>query len=108
VRFDHSCPCIYIRDGSARAKFDEHGEDDVEYVGSTAEGTPMFFDTTSRSVFEGEYVDEETVVGRPETERELEDRASIAEAVETLGDELGWESLSEFGREHARDGENGE
>ncbi|ELY56769.1 hypothetical protein C491_12220 [Natronococcus amylolyticus DSM 10524] len=68
----------------------------------------MFFDTASRSVFEGEYNDEETVVGRPETERELEDRASIGEAIETLGDEFGWESLSTFGREHARDDENDE
>ncbi|MDG5760982.1 hypothetical protein QA600_16745 [Natronococcus sp. A-GB1] len=99
---------MYIRDGSARAKFDEHNEDDVEYVGSTTEGTPMFFDTASRSVFEGEYDDEETIVDRPETERELEDRASVGEAIETLGDELGWESLSEFGREHTRDDENAE
>ncbi len=90
---------MYIRDGSARAKFDEHSEDDVEYVGSTAEGTPMFFDTASRSVFEGEYDDEETVVDRPGSERELEERASLGETIETLGDELGWESLSEFARE---------
>ncbi|MFU8869509.1 hypothetical protein [Natronococcus sp.] len=99
---------MYIRDGSAEAKFDEHSEDDVEYVGSTAEGTPMFFDTASRSVFEGEYDGEETVVDRHGSERELEDRASVGEAIETLGDELGWESLSEFGREHTRDDENGE
>ncbi len=94
---------MYIRDGSARAKFDEHSEDDVEYVGSTAEGTPMFFDTASRSVFEGEYNDEETVVDRPGSERELEERASLGETIETLGDELGWESLSEFAREKVQD-----
>ncbi|WP_293030885.1 hypothetical protein [Natronococcus sp.] len=94
---------MYIRDGSARAKFDEHSEDDVEYVGSTAEGTPMFFDTASRSVFEGEYDDEETVVDRPGSERELEERASLGETIETLGDELGWESLSEFAREKVQD-----
>ncbi|MDG5818483.1 hypothetical protein [Natronococcus sp. A-GB7] len=99
---------MYIRDGSAKAKFDEHSEDDVEYVGSTAEGTPMFFDTASRAVFEGEYDDGETIVDRPGSERELENQASIAEAIEMLGDELGWESLSEFGREHTRDDENGE
>ncbi|AGB37705.1 hypothetical protein [Natronococcus occultus] len=94
---------MYIRDGSARAKFDEHSEDDVEYVGATSEGTPMFFNTASRSIFEGEYDGKETVVDRPGTERELEDRASVGEMIENLGDELGWESLSEFGREHADD-----
>lgn len=96
---------MYIRDGSARAKFDEHSEDDVEYVGSTAEGTPMFFDTASRSVFEGQYDDEKTVVDRPGSERELEDRTSLGEAIETLGDELEWESLSAFAREHVQDDE---
>ena len=81
-------------------KFDDQRRDDVEYVGSTATGSPMFFDAENRSLFEAEYDDDsDTIVGRPETERELEPRESLGEALESLGDDLDWESLSEFARE---------
>lgn len=87
----------------AAVKFNDHREDDVEFVGSTTKGNPMFFDTATRSVFEGEYDEaDETVVDVPETERELEPRETLGETLEDLGDDLDWDSLSEFAREHVQ------
>ncbi|MXV61982.1 hypothetical protein GS429_07905 [Natronorubrum sp. JWXQ-INN-674] len=87
----------------AAVTFDDHRENDVEYVGSTATGNPLFFDTADRTVFEGDHdEDGETIVEVPGTERELEPRESLGEGLESLGDDLDWDSLSEFARERVQ------
>jgi hypothetical protein len=94
------------RDG-AETRFTDHRNDDVEYLGTTMGGGPMFFDSADRTLFEGEYDEnDDTIVERSETERELEPRESVGEALESLGDDLDWDSLSEFARERVQTDES--
>lgn len=91
---------MYDPRSDAAAKFDEQRQNDVEYVGSSATGNTLFFDSANRTLFEGEYDEnDDRIVALPETERELEPRESLGEALESLGDELDWDSLSEFARD---------
>lgn len=78
---------------------DEHA--DANYVGTTAEGTPVYHG--EGRVFHGEpNTDERTVTPIPNTERSLEPGEAIADVIEEIGETLGWESLSEFGEERRR------
>lgn len=72
-----------------------------EYLGTVSSGVAMFYHPDSNSVFEGEPDDDERSI-RPvrESERSLDDGESIGDAVERIGDELGWDGLSEFAADH--------
>ncbi|WP_255168544.1 hypothetical protein [Natrononativus amylolyticus] len=90
--------------GEASKSFDHHDERHTRFVGSMQSGKPLYFDEDTRSFFEGEYDDEtNTVFDTAETERELSPRESVGDALESLGDSLEMESLSEFAREHVKD-----
>jgi hypothetical protein len=84
---------------------------DVAYVGTTdrADGSEdpggvsgaIFYDSGRGTLFTGD-VDEETreIVPRPDEEWEIEPQETVGEAIERLGEETGWESLSTFAEEH--------
>lgn len=78
------------------------GHSDATYVGATTNGVPVFHD--QGAVFHG-VPDEENrrIEPKPDTERRLEPGETLGDVLEEIGESLGWESLSEYGREHQRD-----
>ena len=74
---------------------------DSEYLGTASDGAAIFYHPDSNSVFEGEPDDNEKSI-RPvrESERSLDDGESVGDAVKRIGDELGWDGLSEFAEDH--------
>lgn len=77
---------------------------DIEWLG-LAGGTggsvavPAFYEPETNTVYRGE-VDEENERIVPTEKRRLDDGESLGDHIESLGEELGWESLSEFARDH--------
>jgi len=89
---------------------------DVAYVGRTAADEPdedrhrlhggVFYDEGTGTLFSGEVdEDEEQVVPVPDTEVDLEPGETLGEALERVGEQTGWDSLSVFAREHLEDNE---
>ena len=86
-------------------EFDEWDIDDDRYEGVSFAGmsgaSPVFYAPSSRALFEGT-VDEENQRITPEegSERTIDAKESIGEAIERFGEEVGWDGLSEWAREH--------
>ena len=72
----------------------------TEHVGILSQGSNVFYDPERSVFFRTEHgsADEHTVV--PGSERELDPGETLGEAIETLGEKTGWESLSEWAEEH--------
>lgn len=84
----------------------------IQRVGMTSdhdgESGPVYHDTRAGEVFRTE-PDQETerLVPIPDSVRST-DESSVASVIRDIGDELGWESLSEFGKEQSENSdENG-
>lgn len=74
---------------------------DSEYLGSVSSGAAMFYHPDSNSIFEGTPDEEDrTIDPVPESEERLDDDESVGDAVARIGDELGWDGLSEFAEDH--------
>lgn len=74
---------------------------EARYVGLLGGTQQWFYSHRDNTLFEGE-VDDENRRIRPvaDSERELGPEDTVGKALENLGDELGWDSLSEFAEEH--------
>ncbi|QDX41045.1 hypothetical protein [Salarchaeum sp. JOR-1] len=76
----------------------------LEWLGTTSPGdgaaVPVYLDPRTDEVFRTEVVeDEDHMRVVPESVRSTEE-SSLADVIRDIGDELGWERLSEFGEEH--------
>lgn len=79
--------------------------DDRTYVGVLAgEGTPTFVDPNNGSLYSGR-IDSagQRVTPGDEHDIEIQPGEEIGEFLERVGEKTGWESLSEFAREHLED-----
>lgn len=72
--------------------------------GGDVESTALVYDEEDEAVFQA-VIDEDNqqLVPKDGTERELESDDSLAEALAAFGDRLEWDSLSEFARERLQD-----
>jgi hypothetical protein len=89
---------------------------DVTFVGRTdAEGSAehryalhggVFYDGETHTLFSGDVnEDDERIVPVPDAEVDLEPGETLGEALERVGEQTGWDSLSEFARDHLEDDE---
>lgn len=90
-------------------------DEETEWIGVAGGGggtsptgqTAVLYDSESESVYEGEIDREnERIDPKPDTEQDASATDSIGEAIEDIGDRLGWESLSSFADEHLEDDTN--
>lgn len=70
-------------------------------VGVTEDDAPIYYDVKGHEKFEGDTGSDEHAWADRE---ELSPDVSLADFVRQVGEEVGWKSLSEFGREHSDDG----
>ncbi|WP_435333615.1 hypothetical protein [Haloarchaeobius sp. TZWWS8] len=85
----------------------DNPRDDVEHVGVLNKGMNVFYQPNSSMFFTTE-VDEEReehtfVEG---TDRELRPGETLGEAIESVGEKTGWESLSEWAENHLESDES--
>ncbi|WP_458206311.1 hypothetical protein [Haladaptatus sp. NG-SE-30] len=86
---------------------DDDEYDRAEYVGVKDEGDPVFYNPESRSTFRGRvHPEDEQITPVEGSEESLGAGESLGQAIERLGEKTGWESLSEFAREHLESDEN--
>jgi len=77
-----------------------------QYLG-TRNSLPIVYDPDNHSVMEGRIEEaRERIFPDRDTEEEIHHEDSLGEYLERVGDEHGWESLSEFAREHLEDNRN--
>jgi hypothetical protein len=86
--------------------FEGDRPDDAQYVGTAqAGGNAWFYSEGSDRLFASEADEGDQRLLPASDEQTVREGESLGEAVERLGDELGWESLSTFARKHLeRDG----
>ncbi len=92
-----------VRDPNEDAyRYDEWPVDggETRYLGVAGEGGAMLYNPTTNELTRGEVDELNDRIVPGETERELDPGESLGEALESIGDSLGWESLSEFAEEH--------
>ncbi|WP_435077989.1 hypothetical protein [Halococcus sp. AFM35] len=76
----------------------------TEYLGLARGDTPMLYEPSTNRLYEGNLDREnERIVPREETERELDPEETLGEALESIGEKTGWDSLSSFADEHLTD-----
>lgn len=96
-----------------RAAYEDYKVTDEErrdsaYLGTVSSGAAMFYHPDSNSIFEGKPDEEDRTINPvPETEERLDDGESVGDAVKRIGDELGWDGLSEFAEDHLGAGGEG-
>lgn len=75
---------------------------DKKFVGQPSDlGEPAYYDTESHSVQTGYLGEDDEAVPAEEGESwELDAEQELGEFLETVGEDHGWESLSEFARDH--------
>lgn len=94
-------------------------DSDVAYVGQASSDEPataggsfaglysgVYYDPASHSLFAGE-ADESSgsIVPDLDSEVDIDPQQTLGEALEQVGDEVGWASLSEFAEAHLQDDE---
>lgn len=94
--------------GGFEHEFDEWGIDDDRYQDVSFVGfrgaSPVFWAPSSRSLFEARADEtEKRITPKEDTERTFDAEESIGEAIERFGEEVGWDGLSEWAREHLED-----
>ncbi len=92
-----------------KEEYPVHERNDRKYLGVLSEGrAPTFFDPQEGHVYRGEVDRErERVSPGDEHDRTLDPEETLGEFLERVGDELGWESLSAYAREHLEDDPDG-
>ena len=76
-------------------------DQETEYLGLVDGGAPMLYEPSTNMVYEGDIDREnERIVPREDTERELEPGETLGEVLESIGEKTGWDSLSSFADEH--------
>ena len=77
----------------------EH-DDEAKYVGMVEGGGAWFYSEENHSLFERELDRDDRRLLPASDEQSISDEETLGEAVERLGDELGWDALSDFARKH--------
>lgn len=73
----------------------------TEYLGLVGGGSPMLYEPSTNRIYEGRIDDEnERLVPKTDTERELNPEETLGETLEDIGEKTGWDSLSSFADEH--------
>jgi len=72
-------------------------------LGGTAPG-PYVYDAEESAIYEGEH-DDDRLVLREDSRRDVEDEQSLGEHIEEIGADHGWTWLSSFAREYLEDDE---
>lgn len=84
-------------------EFQDYEHDDVEYIGES-KTMPYYYTEPDDKVFGAKVNEEdERLEPDPETERTLDAEEELGEVLEEIGEKTGWESLSEWAREHLED-----
>lgn len=89
------------------SEWDVENDADWSYLGTTpAAGRPVFFNHQTENIHRG-VVDDgaERLVPHDEPSWELNPEETLGQSLERIGEEIGWESLSEFARDHLEDRE---
>lgn len=69
---------------------------------------PVLYQPDDDAIYQGEIDEEnERIVPVEDSARRLESDETLGDVIEELGDEIGWDSLSEFAREHMQDDDRG-
>ena len=84
---------------------DRHDEARFVGVSQVKGGGAWFYNDDDDALFETDVDQANRRLTPSGDERSVSAGESVGEAVERLGDELGWESLSEFAREHLESSE---
>ncbi|MGB9985988.1 hypothetical protein [Salarchaeum japonicum] len=89
-------------------EFEEQHRHDVEWLGTTATtgtegapGMPVFLDRERNEVFRAETDVERQLLSEVTESTRSTAESSVTEVIQNIGDELGWERLSEFGEENS-------
>ena len=82
---------------------DDSRDGGPEYVGTVEGGAAWHYDERDDELFETDPDSENRRLVRSGESRPVDSDAGFGAAVERLGDELGWESLSAFARKHLED-----
>lgn len=82
----------------------DHSES-LRYLGTTDDGqTAAFYHADEHAVYHGDLdYDERTVTAHDESAHSLDASDSLGRFLEDVGDETGWDSLSEFAENHLED-----
>jgi hypothetical protein len=92
---------------SAEPNYDEWtvaNNRETEYLGLARGSTPMLYEPSTNRMYEGNLDREnERIVPREGTERELDPEETLGEALESIGEKTGWDSLSSLADEHLTD-----
>lgn len=88
---------------------EDHDPKEVNYLGLVSNGAPYFHHADSGTVYRGN-VDavNQRIRLEEDTEHDIEPGKALGDAIESIGERTGWDSLSEFAQEHLPDGENTE
>ncbi|MDG5817800.1 hypothetical protein [Natronococcus sp. A-GB7] len=93
-RDDGSVPASEARDPEREA--------DLQLIGMMNPGTPVFHSPESGLLYHGDVRDDGGLIPRPDDEVDVDvgsDR-TLSDAIRDLGERLGWESLTDHGRDH--------
>lgn len=85
----------------------DYSRKEMDYLGTASYGVPYFHHADSSTIYEGSVDDtKEQIRLREDTAHEIEPGKTLGETIESIGEQTGWESLSEFAQEHLPDKEN--
>lgn len=86
---------------SAYSEYEVRGGEDYEYLGTTDDGAPVLYDQSEGTVHRGEVDGSDTML-IPDTEPswDIQPQETVGEFLERVGESVGWDSLSQFAREH--------
>lgn len=92
-------------------EYQERDDEDAEWLGFVGDGAevagPYVYTPGGSAIYEGDIdEDDERIVLRDESRREVESEESLGEHIEEIGDEHGWRWLSSFAREYLEDDED--
>ena len=96
-------PLSYAPSGADRFpdyEFQDYERDDVQYIGDD-KTQPYFYSEPDDKVFAAKVnEDMKRLEPAPETERSVGAKEELGEVLEEVGEATGWESLSDWAREH--------
>ena len=91
--------------GPASENLDSESDDDFQLIGMANPGTPVFHSAESGLLYHGDVNEDGGITPRPDAEVDIQfgDEGTLSEAINDLGERLGWDSLTDYGRDHQND-----
>lgn len=120
VKRDDAFANVPVEHATPRGDGERHGgvpedpedgtADEVEWIGFAGLGGtisgPYLYDAEESAIYEGEHdAENDRLVLREETRREVDDDRSLGEHIEAIGEDHGWTWLSSFARTYLEDGD---